>query len=80
MEAVDLNILGTTELAQRWHTSRSHVHHLVKSPAIGKAKQLACGRVWTLSQVEAYEEWRMANGLGRVQDTVPRKKKPKPES
>lgn len=76
MEAADLNLLGATELAQRWETSRGHVNHLVKNPAIGRPKQLACGRVWTLSQVEEYEEWRIREGMGRVQDgpKYPRKK------
>lgn len=60
MEAFDVQMLGSSELAERWGITRQRVYQIAENPRLGRPKQLACGRVWLLSQVVAFEEWVVA--------------------
>lgn len=70
MEAFDLQMLGAAELADRWDVTRQRIFQLAAHPKLGRPKQLACGKVWLLSQVVSFEEWVVANGYP-VAITIP---------
>ena len=70
MEAFDLQMLGTAELAARWGVARQRIFQLSAHPKLGRPNQLACGKVWLLSQVVNFEDWVVANGYP-VAITIP---------
>ncbi len=57
------DILGLTELADRWHVTKQRVAELTEK-RLPHWRRLACGRIWRLSDVQEFEKnWTRLSGI-----------------
>lgn len=59
-----VEVLGLVELAERWRVTRQRVNQIASSERLPFWRELRCGRIWLLSDVEAFEKgWTRRTGV-----------------